>query len=79
MHFTDPFHVSTRIADKCNDGTLLLQVLSSCLELIFLAYFSLSNARLLRTYYFWLGCFFSGHRPELGLYLESKQGLDVKC
>ncbi|XP_068639813.1 trafficking protein particle complex II-specific subunit 130 homolog [Aristolochia californica] len=26
VHFTDPFHVSTRIADKCNDGTLLLQV-----------------------------------------------------
>lgn len=26
MHFTDPFHVSTRVADKCNDGTLLLQV-----------------------------------------------------
>ncbi|EPS62402.1 hypothetical protein M569_12386, partial [Genlisea aurea] len=27
VHFTDPFHVSTRLADKCNDGTLLLQVL----------------------------------------------------
>lgn len=27
MHFTDPFHVSTRLADKCNDGTLLLQVI----------------------------------------------------
>ncbi|XP_010278302.1 PREDICTED: trafficking protein particle complex II-specific subunit 130 homolog isoform X2 [Nelumbo nucifera] len=27
VHFTDPFHVSTRIADKCNDGTLLLQVI----------------------------------------------------
>lgn len=27
MHFTDPFHVSTRVADKCHDGTLLLQVL----------------------------------------------------
>lgn len=26
MHFTDLFHVSTRVADKCNDGTLLLQV-----------------------------------------------------
>lgn len=26
VHFTDPFHVSTRVADKCNDGTLLLQV-----------------------------------------------------
>ncbi|OVA00525.1 Foie gras liver health family 1 [Macleaya cordata] len=26
LHFTDPFHVSTRVADKCNDGTLLLQV-----------------------------------------------------
>ncbi|KAK1583173.1 hypothetical protein Q3G72_021549 [Acer saccharum] len=27
VHFTDPFHVSTRVADKCNDGTLLLQVI----------------------------------------------------
>ncbi|XP_010914497.1 trafficking protein particle complex II-specific subunit 130 homolog isoform X2 [Elaeis guineensis] len=27
VHFTDPFHVSTRLADKCNDGTLLLQVI----------------------------------------------------
>ncbi|GLT77013.1 hypothetical protein SLA2020_486390 [Shorea laevis] len=27
VHFTDPFHVSTRIANKCNDGTLLLQVI----------------------------------------------------
>ncbi|KAJ9671728.1 hypothetical protein PVL29_025436 [Vitis rotundifolia] len=26
VHFTDPFHVSTRVVDKCNDGTLLLQV-----------------------------------------------------
>ncbi|KAM6553553.1 hypothetical protein CsatB_014315 [Cannabis sativa] len=26
VHFTDPFHVSMRVADKCNDGTLLLQV-----------------------------------------------------
>ncbi|CAN6682814.1 unnamed protein product [Malus baccata var. baccata] len=26
VHFTDPFHVSKRVADKCNDGTLLLQV-----------------------------------------------------
>lgn len=26
VHFTDPFHVSTRVADKCNDGTLVLQV-----------------------------------------------------
>lgn len=26
LHFTDPFHVSTRVIDKCNDGTLLLQV-----------------------------------------------------
>ncbi|KAL5730140.1 hypothetical protein ACHQM5_003000 [Ranunculus cassubicifolius] len=26
VHFTDPFHVSTRVADKCNDGCLLLQV-----------------------------------------------------
>ncbi|KAM0979083.1 hypothetical protein ACFX13_010058 [Malus domestica] len=25
VHFTDPFHVSKRVADKCNDGTLLLQ------------------------------------------------------
>ncbi|RVW93099.1 Trafficking protein particle complex II-specific subunit 130-like [Vitis vinifera] len=25
VHFTDPFHVSTRVVDKCNDGTLLLQ------------------------------------------------------
>lgn len=28
VHFTNPFHVSTRVADKCNDGTLLLQVYS---------------------------------------------------
>ncbi|KAG8364976.1 hypothetical protein BUALT_Bualt18G0054500 [Buddleja alternifolia] len=27
VHFTDPFHVSIRVADKCNDGTLLLQVM----------------------------------------------------
>ncbi|GLT83383.1 hypothetical protein SLE2022_016760 [Rubroshorea leprosula] len=26
LHFTDPFHVSTRVADKCNDGSMLLQV-----------------------------------------------------
>ncbi|KAF9590459.1 hypothetical protein IFM89_035336 [Coptis chinensis] len=26
VHFTDPFHVSTRVVDKCNDGTLLLQL-----------------------------------------------------
>ncbi|CAH1447699.1 unnamed protein product [Lactuca virosa] len=26
-HFTDPFHVSTRVADKGNDGALLLQVI----------------------------------------------------
>uniref|UniRef100_A0A0D9Y073 Trafficking protein particle complex subunit 11 domain-containing protein n=1 Tax=Leersia perrieri TaxID=77586 RepID=A0A0D9Y073_9ORYZ len=25
VHFTNPFHVSTRVVDKCNDGTLLLQ------------------------------------------------------
>lgn len=41
VHFTDPFHVSTRVADKCSDGTLLLQVFtreskcgSNCLELV---------------------------------------------
>ncbi|XP_057964025.1 trafficking protein particle complex II-specific subunit 130 homolog [Malania oleifera] len=27
VHFTDPFHVSTRVADKCNDGTMFLQVI----------------------------------------------------
>ncbi|CAI9756874.1 unnamed protein product [Fraxinus pennsylvanica] len=27
VHFTDPFHVSTRVADKCNDGTMLLQAI----------------------------------------------------
>ncbi|CAK9160210.1 unnamed protein product [Ilex paraguariensis] len=27
VHFTNPFHVSTRVTDKCNDGTLLLQVI----------------------------------------------------
>eukprot|EP00268_Persea_americana_P056755 TRINITY_DN6742_c0_g1_i1.p1 TRINITY_DN6742_c0_g1~~TRINITY_DN6742_c0_g1_i1.p1 ORF type:complete len:1210 (-),score=246.92 TRINITY_DN6742_c0_g1_i1:638-4267(-) len=27
MHFTEPFHVSTRVTDKCNDGTILLQVI----------------------------------------------------
>ncbi|KAI3991474.1 hypothetical protein MKX01_006776 [Papaver californicum] len=26
LHFTDPFHVSTRVSDKCNSGTLILQV-----------------------------------------------------
>jgi hypothetical protein len=26
VHFTNPFHVSTRVVDKCNDGALLLQV-----------------------------------------------------
>lgn len=39
MHFTDPFHVSTRIADKCNDGTLLLQVLYSFRAYIFVVTF----------------------------------------
>ncbi|KAK1324404.1 hypothetical protein QJS10_CPA01g02318 [Acorus calamus] len=27
VHFTDPFYVSTRVADKCNDGSLVLQVI----------------------------------------------------
>lgn len=27
VHFTDPFHVSTTVTDKCNDGTMLLQVI----------------------------------------------------
>ncbi|XP_042064578.1 trafficking protein particle complex II-specific subunit 130 homolog isoform X1 [Salvia splendens] len=27
VHFTDPFYVTTRVADKCSDGTLLLQVI----------------------------------------------------
>ncbi|XP_019057996.1 PREDICTED: trafficking protein particle complex II-specific subunit 130 homolog isoform X3 [Tarenaya hassleriana] len=27
VHFTDPFHVTTRVANKCNDGTLVLQVM----------------------------------------------------
>ncbi|XP_073136366.1 trafficking protein particle complex II-specific subunit 130 homolog [Henckelia pumila] len=27
VHFTDPFDVSTRVTDKCDDGTLLLQVI----------------------------------------------------
>ncbi|XP_028548578.1 trafficking protein particle complex II-specific subunit 130 homolog [Dendrobium catenatum] len=27
VHFSEPFHVSTHVVDKCNDGTLLLQVL----------------------------------------------------
>lgn len=27
VHFTNPFHVSTRVVDKCYDGTLLLQVI----------------------------------------------------
>ncbi|KAF6138196.1 hypothetical protein GIB67_011036 [Kingdonia uniflora] len=27
VHFTDPFHVTTRVADKCNEGTFLLQVI----------------------------------------------------
>ncbi|KAJ9551545.1 hypothetical protein OSB04_015590 [Centaurea solstitialis] len=27
VHFTNPFHVSTRVADKCGDGTLLLQAI----------------------------------------------------
>ncbi|KAH6795720.1 hypothetical protein C2S51_036706 [Perilla frutescens var. frutescens] len=27
VHFTDPFHVSIHVADKCSDGTLLLQVI----------------------------------------------------
>ncbi|KAK8329520.1 hypothetical protein V6Z12_A11G326700 [Gossypium hirsutum] len=26
LHFSDPFHVSTRVANQCNDSTLLLQV-----------------------------------------------------
>lgn len=29
VHFTNPFHVSTRVVDKCNDGALLLQVILS--------------------------------------------------
>ncbi|XP_071736624.1 trafficking protein particle complex II-specific subunit 130 homolog [Rutidosis leptorrhynchoides] len=27
VHFTNPFHVSTRVADTCSDGTVLLQVI----------------------------------------------------
>ncbi|CAJ2659893.1 unnamed protein product [Trifolium pratense] len=27
VHFTHPFYVRTRVTDKCNDGTLLLQVI----------------------------------------------------
>ncbi|XP_019456285.1 PREDICTED: trafficking protein particle complex II-specific subunit 130 homolog isoform X2 [Lupinus angustifolius] len=27
VHFTYPFYVTTRVTDKCNDGTLLLQVI----------------------------------------------------
>ncbi|KAJ0102315.1 hypothetical protein Patl1_04570 [Pistacia atlantica] len=27
VHFTNPFHVSTRVSDKCIDGTILLQVI----------------------------------------------------
>ncbi|KAJ7981709.1 trafficking protein particle complex II-specific subunit 130-like [Quillaja saponaria] len=27
VHFTDPFYVTTRVTDKCDDGTLLLQVI----------------------------------------------------
>ncbi|CAL1408219.1 unnamed protein product [Linum trigynum] len=27
VHFSDPFHVSSRVIDKCNEGTLLLQVI----------------------------------------------------
>uniref|UniRef100_A0A1D1Y829 Trafficking protein particle complex subunit 10 n=1 Tax=Anthurium amnicola TaxID=1678845 RepID=A0A1D1Y829_9ARAE len=27
VHFTDPFHISTRVADKCSAGSLLLQVI----------------------------------------------------
>ncbi|CAN6453488.1 unnamed protein product [Victoria cruziana] len=27
VHFTDPFHVGVRVADKCNDGTVILQVI----------------------------------------------------
>lgn len=29
VHFTDPFHVSTRVTDKSSDGSLLLQVVFS--------------------------------------------------
>ncbi|ONK61502.1 uncharacterized protein A4U43_C08F30570 [Asparagus officinalis] len=27
VHFTEPFHVSTRVTDSCNDGKLVLQVI----------------------------------------------------
>ncbi|KAG0465765.1 hypothetical protein HPP92_019929 [Vanilla planifolia] len=27
VHFTEPFHVTTRVADRCNDGNLLLQII----------------------------------------------------
>lgn len=27
VHFTEPLHISTRVVDKCNNGTLLLQVI----------------------------------------------------
>ncbi|CAI0459102.1 unnamed protein product [Linum tenue] len=27
VHFSDPFHVSSRVIDRCNEGTLLLQVI----------------------------------------------------
>ncbi|KAA3472460.1 trafficking protein particle complex II-specific subunit 130-like protein isoform X3 [Gossypium australe] len=34
LHFSDPFHVSTRVANQCNDSTLLLQVMT-CLTLMY--------------------------------------------
>lgn len=76
MHFTDPFHVSTRIADKCNDGTLLLQVMYSRLELLFLRLLFYVRCKVIENISFLVGMFFSGHRPELDLDLESKQSLD---
>ncbi|KAD4178945.1 hypothetical protein E3N88_27536 [Mikania micrantha] len=47
VHFTNPFHVSTRVADKCSDGTLLLQVIlhsqvKACL-IIYDAWLDLQN------------------------------------
>lgn len=46
VHFTNPFHVSTRVADKCSDGTVLLQVIYQFMAIRVLAVFLFINSNI---------------------------------
>lgn len=55
VHFTNPFHISTRVANKCSDGTLLLQVIIISPWLLVLFFLIHQKFRFLRA------SLFSGH------------------